>query len=381
MKKLFAALLFLLLIAGCTVKPAQAPSPSPEEEKYQETEQEPGPTQVSPVYTDWSKLTPYEPLSKVYTYHAGYRTDGVFEAREDYGALLPYIGKYSSMERYVIDKLPFYGIVTDKGELVSDPTYARVEFRDDFLILYRGDPEGVTGGDSFAGGTFSRTLAAADGRWARELSESYLVTAYGGLLMTADIDGSLDLWNRDGEIIMHFDGSIFAEKFGDDFLWGEEGGPFVDWNDDKVGYVLSYLAKDEYLDRPIRMYLDFGSGAVTDAPPEGYPEEIDYSVRYENVPEAPEVDGCNYLDAMTDPVTGETYFYGYVRKGEGERGVHCLFDRSGNLLLEGVDLDHFETLLILRAGLCSSIENGCFCFRSVTDNELVFRYVLKTNSD
>ena len=135
MKKLIAAwLLPLLLLAGC----------APQAETSVVQPDDTG----SPVYTDWSKLTPYEPQSPVYTYHAGYCGADRFQPRDDYGALLPYIGRYASMEQYVINTLPFYGLVTSSGELVSDPVYARINFFDDFLILYRGDPEGVSGGDS-----------------------------------------------------------------------------------------------------------------------------------------------------------------------------------------------------------------------------------------
>ena len=99
MKKLIAAwLLPLLLLAGC----------APQAETSVVQPDDTG----SPVYTDWSKLTPYEPQSPVYTYHAGYSGADRFQPRDDYGALLPYIGRYASMEQYVIDALPFYGLVT-----------------------------------------------------------------------------------------------------------------------------------------------------------------------------------------------------------------------------------------------------------------------------
>ena len=96
MKKLIAAwLLPLLLLAGC----------APQAETSVVQPDDTG----SPVYTDWSKLTPYEPQSPVYTYHAGYCGADRFQPRDDYGALLPYIGRYASMEQYVINTLPFYG--------------------------------------------------------------------------------------------------------------------------------------------------------------------------------------------------------------------------------------------------------------------------------
>ena len=367
MKKRLALLtaLFLLLLVGCGVQ----------------TDPVPNAETVSHVYTDWSKLTPYEPLQQIFTYHAGYRTDGILEARDDYGALLPYIGKYSTMEQYVIDALPFYGLVTAKGELVSNSIYARIDFYDDFLMLYRGNPEGTSGGDTNAGGTFSRTLAAPDGSWVRELPDSYYVGNGCGLLLTSASDGSLDFWNADGDIVMHFDSTLFTSKLGESFTWGNEGGPFVDWVDNKVGYVVSYNVNGEYVEQGVRLYLDFRNGIVMDTPPEGYPIEIDYSVLGDNAPEMPEVDGCSYLEPITDLVSGETYFYGYVRNRESEISVCTLFDCNGNPLVENIDLARFEASPFVRAGLCAVAENGYFCFRSVADNELVFSYVMQTNSD
>ena len=367
MKKRLTLLIvfFLLALAGCGVQTEPALEPEA----------------ASPVYTDWSKLTPYEPFQQIYTYHTGYRTDGILEARDDYGALLPYIGKYSTMEQYVIDALPFYGLVTDKGELVSDPIYARIVFYGDFLLLYRADPEGNSGGDTYAGGAFSRALAAPDGSWVHELPGSYYVGNGCGLLLTSTSDGSLDLWNADGDIVMHFDATLFASKLGENFTWGNEGGPFVDWVDDKVGYVVSYNVNGEYVEQGVRLYLDFRNGIVTDTPPEDYPVEIDYSALSDNIPELPEVDGCHYLEPVTDFVSGETYFYGYIRNSESETSVCTLFDCNGNSLVENIDLARFEASPVVRSGLCATVENGCFCFRSVTNNELVFSYAMQTNSD
>ena len=365
MKKLIAALFMLLLLAGCGTQ----------------TKTQTEPDEVSPVYTDWSKLTPYEPVEPIYTYHAGYSAVGGLEARDDYGALLPYIGKYSTMELYVIGALPLYGLVTREGELVSEPVYAQINFYDDFLVLYRGDPEGVSGGDSYSGGAFSRTLAAPDGHWVHELTDSYYVGCGRGLLLTATGDGSLDLWNTDGEVVTHFDGALLTARLGEDFTWGAEGGPFIDWTDDKVGYVTAYNVGGEYREEPIRLYLDFTSGAVTDTPPVGYASEVDYSAIADDTPEPPVIEGCDYLDSITDKVTGETYFYGYYRSGENDDGRYSLFDSEGRLLVEDVDLTRYAASVIVRAGLCSTVEDGCFCFRSLADNAPVFRYAMRTNSD
>ena len=72
MKKLLAILLPLLLLAGCAA-PSEPDAAPPVDAK---------PEAISPVYTDWSKLTPYEPPAAVYTLHAGYRADGAFAPRD-----------------------------------------------------------------------------------------------------------------------------------------------------------------------------------------------------------------------------------------------------------------------------------------------------------
>ena len=353
------AALLLLALAGCGTR-AEAPA-------------EPG--GQPPVYTDWSKLTPYRPAEQLYTYHPGYCGAGALEERSDYGALLPYIGAYAAMDRYVVEALPLYGLVTSEGALVTDPVYAEISFHDGFLVLCRAGP----------GGTVSCTLAAPDGRWVRQLAGSYYVGEGSGLFLTASADGGLQIWSAEGEAVTAFDGSLFTARLGEDFTWGEEGGPWIDWTDNRVGYVTSYQVNGESLEEAVRLYLDFASGAVTDTPPEGYPDEIDYDALYGSAggsaPQPPDVPGCRYLDPITDQVTGETYFYGYYCPGEEEDGRYALFDGGGGLLVDNADLWRFDRLVIVRAGLCSTLEDGCFCFRSLAENEPVFRYAMGTNSD
>lgn len=361
MKRLMAGLLALMLLSGCG-------APTGEE-------------MGSAVYTDWSKLTPYEPPQPIYTLHAGYSGAGALVARDDYGPLLPYIGKYSTMERYVIDALPFFGLVTSKGELVSEAVYTQVLFYDDFLVLYCGDPVTAWDEDAYKEKAYSCTLAAADGRWVHELTDGYCVAGGNGLLLTATADGSLDLWNTAGETMMHFDGALFTSRLGEGFSWDEEGGPFIDWTDDKVGYVVSYYVNGEYQDQGVRLYLDFSSGAVTDTPPEGYSAELDLSAAIDATPEPPKIEGCHYLDPITDQVTGETYFHGYYSDDKPEDGSYALFDGQGRMLVKNCDLTRFETSVMVRAGLCSTVEDGYFCYRSLADNALVFRYLMRTNSD
>ena len=117
MKRLMVALLARILLAGCA---APAPEPAPE------------PEPVSPVYTDWSKLTPYEPEKEQYAYADTYREDGVLQPSDDYGFLLPYIGSYLETESYM-GPLTTLGLVTVDGRLVTPPVYAEIEMARDWL--------------------------------------------------------------------------------------------------------------------------------------------------------------------------------------------------------------------------------------------------------
>lgn len=375
MKKLLALLLALTL-AGCAarVESPAAPEAEPVPEPPGATEPPAAAEAPSPVYTDWSKLTPYEPAKEIYTYHAGYRADGSFEPRGDYGALLPYVGKYSVMEQYVIDELPLYGLVTDKGELVSGPLYSSVYSYDGFFLLYRG------GGDAYSGGRQACTLAASDGRWAHELERGHYIASGFGLLLTAAADDSIDVWNADGEVVTRFDGAVFAPYFGEGSLWDGETGPFIDLADDKVAYAVAYIVNDEYVEDGVRLYLDLASGAVLTEPPEGYPRELDYEALEGDLSAPPEIERNGYLERIVDEVTGETYFCGFCPDGGG-LWHETLFDSAGRDLLGGECLWEVEGYVIVRAGLCATEEDGCFCLRSLADNSLVFRYRTRTNSD
>ena len=134
MKRLTISLLALILLTGCA-SPALEPIPDSKP--------------VSPVYTDWSKLTPYEPVKEQYTYADTYRDDGILQPSGDYDFLLPYIGSYLDTDSYM-GPLTTLGLVTADGRLVTPPVYAEIERVKDwqtqtyapFLLLYRGEVTG-----------------------------------------------------------------------------------------------------------------------------------------------------------------------------------------------------------------------------------------------
>ncbi len=99
----------LLLLSGCAG--GVEGSPSSDE-----------PEALSPVYTDWSKLTNYEAPEERFTRRYTAFTDHLIPA-EDYGPLLPYVGAVTG-DRYTnVEK---YGLVTLEGEIVTDPVYTNI---------------------------------------------------------------------------------------------------------------------------------------------------------------------------------------------------------------------------------------------------------------
>ena len=222
--------------------------PSPEERPA------PEPEPLSPVYTDWSKLTPYEPAKEQYAYADTYREDGALRPSGDYGFLLPYIGSYLETERYM-GPLTTLGLVTVDGRLVTPPVYAEIEMARDwltnayapFLLLYRGEVTARHENEwgSWAEGDFNLTVASPDGSWVRELPPCY----GGGCLLSGDrlalalTDGSVLILNPDGSTAMTFPASALEPYLGEGFTWQWDGGPSLDWVDD-VGRVWKYDEND-----------------------------------------------------------------------------------------------------------------------------------------
>ncbi|SBW11437.1 exported hypothetical protein [uncultured Eubacteriales bacterium] len=77
------------------------------------------------VRTDWSQLTPYEPAKPLYTRRYAESTDTLIPA-DDYGPLIPYLGDVAgrlSGDGYSGGR---YGLMTLKGEIVTDPVFSDV---------------------------------------------------------------------------------------------------------------------------------------------------------------------------------------------------------------------------------------------------------------
>ena len=372
MKRLMVSLLALILLAGCA-SPAPEPAPEPEP--------------VSPVYTDWSKLTPYEPEKEQYAYADTYREDGVLQPSDDYGFLLPYIGSYLETESYM-GPLTTLGLVTVDGRLVTPPVYAEIEMARDwltnayapYLLLYRGEVTGRHENEwgSWVEGDFNLTVAAPDGSWVRELPPCY----GGGCLLSGDrlalalTDGSVLILNPDGSTAMTFPASALEPYLGEGFTWQWDGGPSLDWVDD-VGRVWKYDENDPEGSR-YACWLDPDTGAVTADPPPGYVEP-----EYEYQP-GPELAFPGYNDwyTLTDPITGKLYCQGTRTDGSD---IRDLLDEQGQVILENCSLP-YPVMGIgwgspwVWADRIACSENGMFCYYDL-NGTCVFRRTIQTNLD
>lgn len=339
---------------------------------------------VSPVYTDWSKLTPREEEAPLYTRFEPYSGSGPLQARNDYGLLLPYIGAELTVDNYICYALPLYGLTTAGGQVVTEPVYASISLENGFLLLYRG--EGMARHKeewgSWVEGSFNLTVAAADGSWVREV-DGYEVCSIDGLLATAD-RGALSYWNTQGELVRSFSADVFEPYFGDAFIWNDEGGPWLDQADSRVAYVTSNDPGPDG-DQPLRLYLDLEQETVRETPPDGYPAEIDYESLYEELPEFP---GYRNVWDITDPVTGTRYYYAYTdTEGFPERR---LLSETGEVLLSDFDslwipfpqiingcvacVDYQDAISMRMAG-------GTFRWQRLDTGACVFRFPIRSNSE
>lgn len=179
MKRLcLTALALTLLLSGCKSAPAKE-SPAAES--------------LSPVYADWSQLTPYEAPQAVYTRRYEDFNDTLTPAG-DYGPLLPFQGASLIRHEYGFDDpYTLYGLATLEGEVIVDPVYTSA------FALRQYGPDGQTGYDPYAllltktfpvpgGEPEARSaVCARDGSWCTDFLYTYDWELFYGMVMTHGI--------------------------------------------------------------------------------------------------------------------------------------------------------------------------------------------------
>lgn len=366
--RIFGVLLALTLLAGCGAPPA-----APDESREPET--------VSPVYTDWSRLTPYEPEAPeaLYGRFEPYQWDSL-AARDDYGTLLPYLGAEPAVSRYITDRLPLYGLVTSDGRVVTEPVYADIRpaasYAGDlpavapFLILSKGGADDAAGnGRESQAGEFLCTVAAPDGHWVRNFGIAGAEYVDDAHLAVIQPDNSVTVLDQSGETAAYFPGSAFAPylKGFDPSYFGYEGAPSLSAKDG-VLYVEGYDTAAG--DWRILCYLNIADGSLSQSPPKGFSSLWPESAG-----------GSGALSPLTDPATGTLYYYHYEYADSTSQSTLHILDADKKPL---ITLKHELSSLyqpFLWNGLCSAVQNGAFCYYDLKSGDCVFRFPLRSNTD
>ncbi|WP_312939500.1 hypothetical protein [Oscillibacter sp.] len=363
--RILAGLSALTVLAGCGA-PGSDSGESPEP--------------VSPVYTDWSKLTPYKPIAPkpLYSQFAPFQGD-TLTPRSDYGVLLPYQGATLSVNNYIADSLPLYGLVTTDGQIVTDPVYADVysfsgwSFNPSapasFLIMNKGDPHAGTGNgrDSMAG-EFTCIVSAPDGRWVRNFGVAGVEYLDGDRLAVVQPDNSITVLSANGKTTAYFSGDVLTPYLRglENPYFGFEEGPYLSARGD----ILFAEGYDSALNGlRIFFYLNLADGTVSADPPE------DFSMEWPDVTQDGSEDGYN---PIRDAVTGQLYYFTRDNSNSAAPNMHIL-DKGKQSLLSIRDDDSMFYEPSIWNGLCAAVQDNAFCYYDLGSGECVFRFPRRSN--
>lgn len=193
---------------------------------------------LSPVYSDWSQLEPYQPERGLYSRYYDEPVDRLLAVEGGYGGqLIPFAGQV--IENGWWDEYR-YGLATADGTLVCDPVYDSISWPSrydpeaerwvseedgDVLVLWKTMFDGSVDENGNLTGERVLTLAAGDGSWVLEdWFDNYYNLSDGRLLL---MDGEERFWicDRDGTLTP----SPLAEKLSQ--LWGDQWRQFVSFAD------------------------------------------------------------------------------------------------------------------------------------------------------
>lgn len=353
-----------LLLCGCQTggdEPVHTTPPT-----TQTAPQEPAPAEsesLSPVFTDWSVLTPYEPVEERYTRRHEEFTDRL-TAADDYGLLLPYIGKQVWLTGY-IDSPFLYGLITRDGEIVVDPVYTYV-----YHLSYGSDILPVLSLGHYGSGVDGQrhtvtVVAAADGRWVAEGDFRRVNAADGQTIVALSADGTLTALDMEGNTRCTFTPREMEFVTGLGFDWkayaaAYDYGYFIDW----VGGIGCLRVWSE--EAPIA-YIDVYAGEISVEPPSPMPEEPQWG--YEQ-PEG--FDDYVYVEPTTDPWDGTMYYLGYRNAG------YDVMTRDGTILTRCGSIG-YRTPWIW-AGCVPFVDKTSFGYQDLEGN-WVFRCKITGNGD
>lgn len=214
------AIMTVSLLSGCadTTEPSDASGEAPST-PMQLVSPTPAPVIASdpnsPVYTNWSKLTPYEPVTEVYSRLREERITEL-EPSDGYGTLIPFVGEYLYTEWG--GTIAKYGLITLDGCIVLDAvcdSIWRMDLSGDGGFAY-ALAVGVRDTEDSESYRYSYAIADGSGRWVTDFEFSSVSSDSMGVYARLDKEG--EGWGTvvcyDGDMNVVFDSRDF-EVYGD----------------------------------------------------------------------------------------------------------------------------------------------------------------------
>ena len=340
MKKMFPGLLALaLLLSACGGPAAEetpTPTPAPTPAQTAAATPTPEPTPSGPaVYTDWSKLEPYEPVQAVYTRRYGDFTDTLIPS-DDYGPLIPFAGAAltETWEGWSSD-YNLYGLMTLEGEVVADPVFMSVlrltEYDSEYNPVYRPDVmllgKVFYDADGQPGERYA--LCAGDGSWCTDFLYEYPWEMDMGISFSQGIP----LLDREERLVfLDQDTGVELRALDLTAQAGGEGFSLSSFQvDPKTGWVLVSLYRWEEESGGENLSLLFDP----DGEAHPLPREVQWAYQYGDglVPAAVEMDTgltteyrYGYVDALTGAWAIEPEF---IQARTFENAVALVQEQSG----------------------------------------------------
>lgn len=221
-RSLALAAVLALCLSGCggpageSAPPAETGTPAPSVSPVSPSVTPAPKPAPAGVYTDWSKLEPYQSAEPLYTRWYDEPVDRLRAVEGGYGAkLIGFVGASSSVLGTWMGTwdVSLYGLATPEGVVVCEPVYEQVytpslyrggkrDYLDAFLVLGRTKAWEVQGetpedGTWMSGGT-RYTVAASDGRWVLPEEYAGVWPLSEGKLLLMDEAEALWLCGEDG---------------------------------------------------------------------------------------------------------------------------------------------------------------------------------------
>lgn len=380
MKKISIALLTALVLVGCAPETRSVPN-------------DPA------VQTDWSALTSYKSEERIYTRRYAEYTGTLLPAA-DYGPLVPYLGDRLGGHDYGGSR---YGLMTMKGELVTDPVFAHIwrgglswGYHDNTILPYLMLSRGAISHSEEEWPEESRwAMAAPDGSWVTEFKYTM-----DGELVTWGREASLScteegLFVLDGDALVYLDGADGKERFRleglpRDELWSilytamwHEGTVYFSYAEgpsqavDAQTGMWKPITQEKY--EAIRQIYqnqefnpdDFLWGELRFRQTEG--DLTIFTADGSALVKGDDLLRYGYLERGYDWVTGESYLRVPTKEG------HVFYDQRGKrLALLPARLPGDGTSRVTLAGGCFLIEEQSFAGLREFDGDWIFRYPLPT---